>query len=478
MKKRWLVLCCLVMLGCVSTAYALPYESYTYDSYQNVVPLPAPYVPGEQITGIGLGLSAFQQPTDMMITDDGEIYLSDTGNDRIIVFRMDGSEAEVIGGYDLNGSRTAFSKPQGVYVREGLLYVCDTGNGRVVALERRGAAWATHLVIERPDSLLLNETTAFAPLRVTVDAAGRVYIIGRNVLEGLMYFDDAGRFQGYFGTIKVQVSVADWIWRQLATQEQRKKQTLFIPTEFTGLDIDGEGFIFTTEVNASASEPLKRINPAGRDVIRNYTDLKLVGDLWHSDVGGVTGQTEFQDIVAWDNGCYTALDSKRSRLFTYNEEGTLLYVFGGAGTELGMLSKPTAVEVHEGAIYVLDQGRGVLLRYDPTSFGQAVNAAATAQHLGDDGTVAESWQQVLKLCAHYEPAYAGLGKAYLTAGDNDKAMEYLERGMDRRYYSVALRRYRAEQVKKWFVPVISALLVAAVAYTVIRRLHRRGRKHA
>lgn len=480
MKKRWLALCCLAVVCCccTATAHALPYESYTYDTYMNVVPLPAPYVPGQLVTGDDLGVGSFLQPTDMFITDDGEIFLSDTGNNRIVVFREDAEGARVIDGYDLNGSRVTFSKPQGLYVRDGVLYVCDTGNGRVVALKRQGSTWRTGLVIERPDSLLLNQTTVFAPVRVAVDAAQRVYIIGRNVLEGLMYFDGEGAFLGYFGTIKVQVSAADWLWRQLATQEQRKKQSLFIPTEFTGLDIDGEGFIFTTEVSSQSKETLKRINPAGVNVIRNYTELELVGDLWYSDVGGITGPTEFQDIVAWDNGCYTAVDSKRGRLFTYSEEGTLLYVFGGLGTELGMLGKPTAVETSHEALWVVDQSRGALLRYDPTAFGSAVNTAVTAQYLGDDDTMLDAWRDVLKLCAHYEPAYAGLGKAYLNAGDNEKALEYLERGMDRRYYSVALRRYRAEQVKAWFVPVVCGVLALAVVLTVIRHLRGRRRKDA
>ncbi len=478
MKNKLIVLACLLLLCIPSVACALPYESYTYDYYGDVVPLPAPYAPALNVTGEALGIGALNQPADVFISDDGIIYLSDMGGGRVVILREDLTLVEVIEGYDLDGVRISFNKPQGLYLENGVLYLCDTGNGRIVALSRNDGGWQTAFVIERPDSQLLPDNFVFSPVKVAVDAAERVYVIGSNVLEGLMYFDSRQQFMGYFGTIKVQVSVADWFWRQFSTKEQRRKQSLFIPTEFTGFDIDGEGFIFTTEVDAQAEQTIKRINPAGRDVIKNYSHNALVGDLWYSNVIGVAGASEFRDIVAWPSGCYTAVDGKRGRIFTYDEEGMLLYVFAGLGTERGMLNRPTAVEEHNESIYVVDQGRNMLIRYDPTAFGRAVNAAIKAQHEGDDDGALAAWKQVLQLCAHYETAYAGLGKAYLNAGDNRMAMEYLERGNDKRYYSVALRRYRSEQVKRYFIPAVSALGALGAAAATVHILRARRKKHA
>jgi len=478
MKKKRIALVCLLLLCIPSVAGALPYESYTYNYYGDVVPLPAPYAPAAKVTGEMLGIGALNQPADVFISEDGTIYLSDMGGGRVVVLREDLTLVDVIEGYDLHGTRIAFQKPQGLCFENGMLYLCDTGNGRIVALARREDGWQTAFVIERPDSPLLPDNFVFAPVKVAVDAAERVYVIGSNVLEGLMYFDSRQQFMGYFGTIKVQVSMADWFWRQFSTQEQRRKQSLFIPTEFTGFDIDREGFIFTTEVDAQAEQTIKRINPAGRDVIKNYSHNALVGDLWYSDTVGITGASEFRDIVAWPSGGYTAMDSKRGRIFTYDEEGMLLYVFAGLGTEWGMLNRPTAVEVHNESIYVVDQGRNMLIRYDPTAFGRAVNAAITSQHEGDDEGALAAWRQVMQLCAHYETAYAGLGKAYLNAGDNRMAMAYLERGNDKRYYSVALRRYRSEQVKRYFVPAVCALGVLGGAAAAVHILRARRKDHA
>ena len=61
----------------------------------------------------------------------------------------------------------------------------------------------------------------------------------------------------------------------------------------------------------------------------------------------------------------------------------------------------------------------------------------------------------------------GIGKAYLTAGDNRTAMKYLKIAMNRKYYSIAWRRYRNELMAKSIGPaftVIGIVIVAALVY--------------
>lgn len=478
MKTRVAALLCLLVMCFCSSAGALPYESYTYNSFSRMLPLPAPYVPACRITGNSLGIGDFAAPTDVFVTEDGLFYLSDTNNERIVIFNAQGQLVDVITTFISDADVKTFSKPQGLYVQHDVLYICDTGNNRLVALEKADQEWKEKYIIADPHSVLFSENFVFAPLRVAVDDAERVYLLGRNVLEGMMAFDIDQTFTGFFGTIHVTVSVADWFWRQFSTLEQRAKQALFVPTEFTALDMDAEGFIFTTEIDAENEQPIKRINPAGKNVLKNYTEVPVAGDLVQTKVAGIEGASEFRDIVAWENGCYSALDGKRGRIFTYDEEGSLLYVFGGLGTEFGMTNRPTAIEKYGDSIYVLDQGSGTLLCFEPTTFGQAVNAAIDAWHNGDDAASIAWWEQVLALCGHYEKAYAGLGKAYLNAGDNKKAMEYLERGADRRYYSVALKRYRGEQIKLYFVPVVCSLGGLIVLSVLIRMLRKRRMRNA
>ena len=57
-----------------------------------------------------------------------------------------------------------------------------------------------------------------------------------------------------------------------------------------------------------------------------------------------------------------------------------------------------------------------------------------------------------------ELANVGIGKAYLTSGDNKAAMKYLKFGMSRRYYSIAFKRYRDEILKNGLLLYYQVLL--------------------
>ena len=83
----------------------------------------------------------------------------------------------------------------------------------------------------------------------------------------------------------------------------------------------------------------------------------------------------------------------------------------------------------------------------------------------DDGDEAEAvalWERVLELDENNELANTGIGKAYLTAGDYEKALYYLELGMAREYYSIAFKRFRNQILidnASWFLTGAAVLLV-------------------
>ena len=56
-----------------------------------------------------------------------------------------------------------------------------------------------------------------------------------------MVFESNGQFIGFIGTIEVGISLWEKFWKRMATKEERSNQRLFIPTEFTGIDIDDDG---------------------------------------------------------------------------------------------------------------------------------------------------------------------------------------------------------------------------------------------
>jgi tetratricopeptide (TPR) repeat protein len=482
MKCRCTVLICTVpiliaVFLCPVSAYAaVPYESYNYDYYEYVVPSPAAYVPDGIISGEELGVGNFIEPSDFCVSDDGKIYVSDTGNHRIVIFNKDWSVFRIIDTFDNNGREDRFNKPAGIYTnKEGRIYIADSENRRVVILD---PGFKVFRIIEKPQSDILKEDFDFVPLRVGVDYADRVFVICRNVFQGILSFDENGHFYGFTGTIKVSVSLADLLWRTLATKSQRKRQELFVPTEFTGLDLDDDGFIYTTNIDMSRKEPIKRVNPKGEDVLKKQPKKSVSGDIDYLPVERrYGGPSQFQDIVIRDKGIYSAVDSRRGKVFTYDHEGNLLYIFGTLGTQAGTFKKPAAIEELDGRILVLDQERGLILPFRATRYGELINTAVGMRYDGKDEEAVRCWQEVLKLDANFELAYVGIGKSYLARKMNKEAMEYFRLGMNRKFYSIAYKRYRNEVMKKNMAVILTAGTVLVLLYVICRTARKlRGRR--
>jgi DNA-binding beta-propeller fold protein YncE/phage head maturation protease len=446
-------------------ANSVPYRAYTFNFWGNDVPSPAAYVPAGTIGGpdVDETLGAFKAPEDMFVDANGDIYLADSGNNRLVIFDRRLNLKKVIDSFQRDGQTDTFNLPSGICVADNLdIYIADTNNNRIVVLDKDGNF--IKLVTE-PQLDTLTDSFVFAPLKVCVDPAGRVYAIVKNVFEGIMSFDSDGTFFGYFGTVRVAYNPVEWIWRMFSTAEQRSRTVLFIPVEFASMDIDSDGFIYTTNIETGQNNKVKRLNPSGEDVLINFNPQPITGDLSIRTVGQFSGPTQFADVVSRESGMYSALDSTRGRLYTYDSEGNLLYVLGGSGNTLGMGRLPVAVEVSGDYILTLDRQRGEIVYFEPTEYGRLINEAVAMRYDGDEASAVENWRKVLALNENYTLAYTGIGKALLAAGENREAMTYLKKGMNIQYYSVAFQRYRNEILKE-NMSIVLTVLMAALAVVV------------
>lgn len=474
MNKNWkrYLLLVLIAVMCVGLlpipAYAedLPYDTYNYDYWENIVPTPAAYVPAGSISGISLEIGAFVNPQDACVAPDGDLYIADTGNNRIVVVDAETQRVtKVIDSFDNKGTADKFNAPYGVCVSENeQIYIADKENQRIVVLELDGSFVK---VISNPQSEVLEEGFVFKPLKVTVDYADRVYCIAQNMFQGIMVFENNGNFTGFFGTINVQLSLWEKFWKKVATKEERKNQQLYVATEFTGLDIDSDGFVYATNVDETGMQGVRRLNPKGEDVIKKGENENVGGDLWISGSGAYSGVSRITDVVYRENGMYSLLDQKRGRIFTYDYEGNLLYIFGGVGTQEGTFTTPVAIEQWGGHLLVLDASRATICLFSPTEYGTLINQAVALRYDGDETQAVALWERILELDENNELANTGIGKAYLSAGDNVTAMKYLEKGMNREYYSVALKRYRSDLLRNHMGTVLTSLVVLAVAVKLL-----------
>jgi len=453
-----------------------PAESYNYDHWDEYVPTPLPYIPYQTVSGTTMGIGAFARPTDMFICSDSSIFIVDAGNNRLVQLDSDFTLIKIIDSFSNNGANDTFSSPQGIFVAEnGNIYVADTGNNRIVAFTPDGEMF--QLIDELPE--VADTVSGFIPQKVSVGSDGRVYVIAQNIFQGILCYSPESEFIAFFGKIDVNVSPWDWAWRLLSTQEQRSRQRLFIPMEFNNMDMDYRGFLFTTNVDTTNQQKIKRLNPSGKDIlgemITNRGKTPLIGDTFYPFRGAGSGPSLFVDVKARSGGMYSALDVTRCRVFTYDSEGNLLYVFGGIGHIEGLLIRPVALDVIDDKILIMDQLRGDIVIYKETEYGRAINLAVKARYEGRDRDAVVHWQQVLHLDAHYELAYAGVGKSLLAAGENREAMVYLRKGNEPRYYSIALRRYRND-VMKDFSGIIFTLIVLSAAGIVVYRIIRKPTK--
>ncbi|MCL2356032.1 MAG: gluconolactonase [Defluviitaleaceae bacterium] len=485
MFKKFIALVVVILIIAVSPLAVLadtPFQGYTYNFWGTLVPSPAAYVP---VRSFGLHnicpeIGDMSDPTDLHADSEGQIYIVDWGNNRVVVIDTELNLIRVIDGYYRDGAwvENAFNRPHGVFVTDDAeIFIADELNRRVVVLQVIDDEVHFLREILSPNVEGLEDDFVFAPLHVLVDRGGRVFVIVRHVFEGIMSFNAAGEFIGYFGTIEVSFSWVDMAWRMFfMTEEQIRRDHAIIPREFRSMDIDRYGFIFTTHIeNWHLNNQVMRLNPRGEDVLRNFNpNVVINGDQGWRETGPMSGPSVFIDVIARSHGKYSALCSTRGRIYTYDSEGNLLYVFGGMGSLEGMTRMPRAIETIGDDIFILDaHGRGRIIHYAPSEYGRLINRAIAMRYDGHERYAVEYWRQLVKLDENFALAWSGIGRSLLAAGDNVGAMEYLRHGMDVRYFSTAFRRNRLEVMQGtlpniFTVGVVFAALFAG--YKVVRRI--------
>lgn len=447
-KLLLLFLIGLLLFPAGAGAVERPYSSYIYDFWGEVVTAPVPYLPDGEITGQNAGTDDFSGPDDIFVTENQEILLSDTGNNRIVYLNEEGQKKDVFSEFENNGQEDHFSKPQGIYVQDNDLYVADTGNKRIIQLSLDGEFIRE---ITRPETDLAGDIN-YTPLNVAVTDYGKIYVISEGDYEGILEFYKDGTFSGFIGAPQVSPSPVDIFWRQFATEEQRSRTSLFLPTEYNSLSMDEAGLLLAVTGNE-----IRRLNSAGEDVIRERGFSAPIGDLAAEDLSDVK-TSSFVDVVSRGNGRYSVLDQERGRIFTYDNEGHLLYVFGGRGNAQYLFQRPAAIDMWHKKVVVLDKRLEKIMVFKPLDYARNIHQADNFYTAGRYENAAREWVKVLKRNRNFFLAYSQLGNIALNQSQYQEALERFKLGYNQNGYSKAFTHYRREVIEDKFSLVIYIVL--------------------
>ena len=460
------------------------YDGYTYDFYGNAKESPAMFLLERTITAENLGGIVLSGADDVCTSEDGRIFMIDTVESRMNVFDNGGGylystklvrTADGKIALDESGNQIMLNAPEGVYIheKEREIYIADTGNKRIVVLDLD--TYGLLRIINAPEELI--GVTEFKPSKITVDLADRIYVVVQSSYEGILELTREGEFAGYYGVNTPMVSLTDYFWKSIASDEQKEKMTKTYAPAFNNITLDGEGFVMAVTYDSSASDMVFRLNSKGENVLREEGNTYVIGDIW--SMGSDSAGSQFVDIAVTDFGTYALLDRSKGRIFLYNFDGELLNAFGSLGNLKGEFKNPTSIAWLDNKLVVSDTMLKCIYILAPTAFGQSVLDGNRSYYFGKWDEALVSFQQALSLNANYEGAYSGIGKNYLMKDDYETAMYYFEMGNNRKFYSKAYNGYRGEWLEGHFliIMVLFILLVAAVVGSEIR-YHRQSKLKA
>ena len=478
---RWTAGMLAVLLAFPLTALAeeLPYVSYTYNAWDESVPSPAGYEPVAVYTGEDLGVGMLKAPSDIFVDAQGKIYLSDTGNNRVLVLDKTMALLRTVDKVVQNGEERELQSPAGLFVdNQGLLYICESTGGRVVAIDDENQVQATYL---RPETDLISENLDFIPSKVLVNRLGMVYVIVDGFYMGALAYNKDGSFKSFYGSNRVEVTLEVLInsfWKSLFSQEQKSKLARYVPIQYTNFDLDSEGFIYTcTQTTKTSLDEIKKLNSQGINVLtvakRNTGVTGDYGDLEKGWLNAKKVDSQFVDICVDERGFIYALDYTRGRVFQYDQESRLLQIFGSSGDQEGTFNTPVAIDSVGDRLLLLDSNKCRVTVFEPTIFGSLVEEAVLLYNDGRYSDAKELWTKVLERNVHYEIAYDGIGKALFEEGNYIQAMEAFRYACNRENYSDAFKEYRAAFIRNAFPWLVGGLAVLFIGIWILLKIRKR-----
>ena len=472
--------------GAVS-ASAAAYTTYTYSYGGQPLSSPDAYSPYKQIDSNYMGLTTpLNTPTDLYIDDLGLIYIADPSNGRIVVLNENYKFLHEIKSFvNVSGNADSLNGAKGVAVSNGKLYIADTLNSRIVVLDRETKECVA--IHNTPDADVVEEGAMYSPVALSVDAAGRMYVVSSTTIDGIISLNADGSFASFIGAQKVTYNALELFWRRFQSEEERAAAEQNVSVTYNNICIDKDGFIYVTTENIDPNEqqaaisahstsgdyaPVKKLNAKGNEIMRRNGFWPPSGEVavrnqWQVSEGDIHGASTIVDVAMGPEETWSIIDQKRSRIFTYDKNGNLLHAFGDSGTQLGNLQKAGAIVYQGKKILVLDTTQNAFTVYNITDYGEVLLEALRLTNNRQFTEAVEYWETILQNNNNYDAAYVGIGDAYYRSGDYEKAMHNYKVASDKESYSDAFKRARKDWVNDnlfWIILVVVVFVVVVGKY--------------
>ena len=472
------IICLLLCFVCLFTVTAsaaddLSYDGYNYDAYGVSTPAPEGYEPTAQIRGEELPCGAFSAPEDIFYAEDGNVYIADTGNNRIVVLDSEFAFVKTVDTVTIDGVAEVMEKPCGIFVTKGNMYIVQSDKQRVLRTDMEGNVLSRFL---RPVSDIFSDEMTYTPIKVLVNNSGTVYVLVKNFVYGALTYSPEGNFLNFYGSNKVKATLEvllDYFWKQVMSKEQIDQMKRYVPTEYANFCIDDENFIYTV-TKGSKTDQVRRLNTLGTNVLSVYErnisgHTGRFGDLESQKMDGIWTSNSFVDVAVDTDGFINILDQENGRIFQFDPESRLLHISGGRSDSGYGFNKASAIETVGEKIAVIDSVKNTLTVFTATEYGNLVRNAVKLYNDGHYTDAATAWEEITVRNRNFELAYDGLGKAAYEKGEYSKAMSYFKLAYSREGYSDAFKELRADFLRDALPYIGTAIVILVAAWFIFRK---------
>lgn len=299
-----------------------------------------PIVPVLSITGYGAKPDEMlNQPLGAEFDEDGNIWISDTGHARVLVFNDDGELLTIVGEEEGDGKLAA---PNGVFVDPGTdrAYVADWVSRRIKVYTKTGD-YITSLPNPKQKSELFGD--GFTPYDVQV-VDGRVVAVSQN---GIFFFDQEGVLIDRWGKNKIGVGYTQFNFPNSLDYDPRLRR--YYVTDTTNkrvMALDTEGNVLWISGTPDASGNITGFWQLPRALTIGPDGNVYVVDIFRADAVGVGD----------------------GFIVTISPDGQLVSAFGRSSSEENSFEFPEKLDYRPDGLWAIadrQQNRVLLFKLTP-----------------------------------------------------------------------------------------------------------------